>query len=159
MEASNAYASDQSERQEQGMWITKDPDTGEYAYALFDEGFSNFSSCTFYYDNPPIPPDAVTWVHTQPFAIGEILYPCHIDQISKSQLDAFIQINPALRDEYEYKGAPSPDDVKAAAYFKSRKPGLKFYAVDIEGITEYDEQSPTEELGNSPRHTQNCYQN
>lgn len=137
--------------------VSKNPTTNEYAYTMFDQGWSNFTACGIDYSNPPIPPNVVAMIHTQPFEIGEIPYPC--TDIQKSKLDAHIQAFPALRDRFEYKGTPSPADVTAAAYFKSQKPGIKSYLVDKDGITEYDEQSPTDELGNSPRHEQNCYQN
>jgi hypothetical protein len=117
MEASNANANDPFERQEQGMWISKNPTTGEYAYTIFDEGFSNFYACGFDYNNPPIPPNVVAWVHTQPFEIGEIKYPCYGP--SESQIDMIIQADPNALDIYEYRGTPSTSDVKAAIYFKT----------------------------------------
>ncbi|MEO9886920.1 MAG: hypothetical protein ABJR05_09750 [Balneola sp.] len=157
MVESNANDTDQSERVEQGMWITKDPNTGKYGYAELGEGWSNPTACGIDYDNPSLPPNAVGIVHTHPFSIGEIPYVCREKVISKAQIDAFIQINPSFGNQYEYKGTPSKEDIKLAEILEGLKPGIKLYLVDKDGISEYDKDSKTHDLGNAPRHSQSCY--
>lgn len=155
--ASNANASNTFDRKEQGMWITKNPTTGEYGFSKFEDGWSNFTPCGMDYADIGIPSNTIGWVHSQPFSIGEKMFPCA--GFTESEVSITLQISPNAFDKYVYTGAPSTDDQVLINLVEDEIPGLnlKSYIIDKDGITEYNENSPTTELGSSTRYNRNCY--
>jgi hypothetical protein len=116
-EQTNANASDQSQRTEHGGWIIET--SNGFSYQAFGST-STTSSCGIGI-NEPVPPGAVGFIHSHPWANGEPMEACGTNRLGQYAT---------------YRGNASRDDIRLARDAERVSPGSgRGYIIDKSGIT------------------------
>lgn len=146
---SNADATDQSDRLEQGGWITEDPISGELGFTEFPSEWTRQPCRIQLPEIITVPNNTVGILHTHPFQLGEKMYSCA--NLSQTMYQQFQQQFGSVVKTYE--GNPSHGDVSLIEQINDASPQtIKAYLIDENGITEYDENSDPNDINTSNRH-------
>ncbi|MCR9133150.1 MAG: hypothetical protein NXI08_11265 [bacterium] len=137
-EDSNADATDQFDRKEQGGWIIENPITGKKSFQEFPNSWQRLPCKIEVPESITIPSNTIGIVHTHPFTTGEKMYSC-LGAPNMVIAEMIEDVNPDIIEIYENQ--PSPGDLDMIKTINEHGFDLDGYIIDEQGIVNYDEET------------------